>query len=178
MKFAEISKSDLYSGMILVCRNGEKRRLINGELYGLTCVSKISAMGIYKEDLTNKMNSDFDIVKVYMPLADTYKFEVPGDEQLNCECKYELIWERVEKVEEEKYDSILTDEEREYLAAVIKPVRDRVMYIELAPGAFEYVHIDICLNNDDSILLFDVSHEKMFRNMRVFGRYTLEELKL
>lgn len=186
MKFDEFSKSDLISGMVLVYRNGELRRLIGKDIYSATCVTKHSMLSWFNEDLTHKANNEYDIVKIYMPDNNTSKIDYIENEDLNNLFKYELVWERVE---EEKVDEtvekecgpILTDEEREYLAAVIEPVRDRVEYIELIKsysnlGAY-YITIYLVMPKD-SFALFDVRQSSMYKNMEIDKQYTLEELNL
>ena len=180
MKFDEFSKSDLSSGMVLVYRNGELRRLIGIDIYSVTCVTKHSTLSWFNEDLTHKANNEYDIVKVYMPGNNTSKIDYIENEDLDNIFKYELIWERSEP--------ILTDEEREYLAAVIKPFRDRVMYIKFLSDGWDisgYIEIYFASNisiadniEEDFIVLERVNHNTCYKNMEANRAYTLGELNL
>ena len=71
---------------------------------------------------------------------------------------------------------ILTEEEKAYLSAVIKPFRDKVQYIAKYSYASEWITIKII---DDSKLTFP-SFEKgaMYKGMEEAKEYTLKELGL
>ena len=70
---------------------------------------------------------------------------------------------------------ILTDKEKEYLSAVIKPFRDRVSSIS-KDGPLEY--ITISLDGDDFAILPNFEEGTMYKGMTLDEKYTLEELEL
>lgn len=80
---------------------------------------------------------------------------------------------------EEEYDpKILTDEEKAYLSAVIKPFREKVEYVYkicLEIGKREYLEISL-KNGVISFPCFE--NGTMYRGMEERREYTLEELGL
>lgn len=80
---------------------------------------------------------------------------------------------------EEEYDpKILTDKEKAYLSAVIKPFRDRVKYIVKYIYSTENEFLTICLKNDKDIMLPNFIRRTMYKGMKTDKEYTLEELGL
>ena len=78
--------------------------------------------------------------------------------------------------------SILTEKEKEYLSAVIKPFKDRVSYItkmqgmkynEQLPVEFIVIYID-----DEKIILPSYEVGKMYKGMKLMEKYTVENLGL
>lgn len=75
----------------------------------------------------------------------------------------------------------LTDEEREYLSAVIKPFRDKVNFIKkrsfmsLTNGVKEYIDIDL-KRDDIDLPLYEEG--KYYQGLKLEREYTLEELGL
>ena len=84
----------------------------------------------------------------------------------------------------EHIEPILDDAEREYLSAVIKPFRNRVQYIAKAFADDEGVYRNNCyifihFNDGSDDMDFPVLHEsKMYKGMKRYKAYTLEELGL
>lgn len=81
---------------------------------------------------------------------------------------------------EEEYDpKILTEKEKAYLSAVIKPFRKKVKYIKKInhsdSNGKQYLHIEI---PDDCCMLPLFEKGTMYKGMEVNKRYTLEELGL
>ena len=75
--------------------------------------------------------------------------------------------------------AILTDKEKEYLSAVIKPFRDRVRIIY----KFHYTYsssenIVISIKDDNNIFLPGFETGTMYKGMELEKAYTLEELGL
>ena len=71
---------------------------------------------------------------------------------------------------------ILTEKEREYLAAVIKPFREEFMYlVKSQKGEYEYLVIHL---KCDFISLPDFKIGSMYKGLEVNKRYTLKELGL
>lgn len=78
-------------------------------------------------------------------------------------------------LEEEYVPNILTEKEKAYLSAVIKPFREMVEYIEKRTyTGKEYIAIVI---KEDLNVSFPV-FEKMYKGMELNKEYTLEELGL
>lgn len=83
----------------------------------------------------------------------------------------------------EHKEPILDDEEREYLAAVIRPFRDRVEFISKVVMDYQggYTDCYICIRFTDSSndMSFPVFCETdMYKGMKLYEKYTLEELGL
>ena len=74
--------------------------------------------------------------------------------------------------------TILTDKEKAYLSAVIKPFREKVEYIkkcfDLGSKAYIYIHVKKC----GSMIFPTFRKETMYKGMEVSKKYTLEELGL
>lgn len=86
---------------------------------------------------------------------------------------------------EEVEESILTDEEKEYLSTVIKPFRKLILTICKYNDNYnedkEYEYISITYNelNENHWLLFPYFKSgTMYKNMKLGKRYTLKELGL
>ena len=77
----------------------------------------------------------------------------------------------------DKVEEILDDKEKEYLASVIKPFRDKITYIAKAPCNVEseFIRIDL---GDDSCILPCFKKNTMYKNMEANKGYTLKELEL
>ena len=86
---------------------------------------------------------------------------------------------------EHEEESILSNAEKKYLSAVIKPFRDQVRSITKNPkmnGKGEYIVIDIGfqLENRHKFFMFfpDFKSNTMYKGMELGKEYTLEELGL
>nr|DAU33165.1 MAG TPA: hypothetical protein [Caudoviricetes sp.] len=81
-------------------------------------------------------------------------------------------------LEEEYKPNILEEKEKEYLAAVIKPFREKVKYIQkcfdLGNEAYIYIYVKKC----GSMIFPTFRRETMYKGMEVNKRYTLEDLGL
>lgn len=74
---------------------------------------------------------------------------------------------------------ILDKEEKEYLSAVIRPFKERIMYIALNEGINrDNVYVYIELNDSESIDLPYFKKGTMYKDMKVNKEYTLKELGL
>ena len=78
--------------------------------------------------------------------------------------------------------SILTEKEKEYLSAVIKPFKDRVSYItkmqgmkynEQLPVEFIVIYVD-----DEKIILPSYGKGVLYKDMKLMEKYTVEDLGL
>lgn len=81
-------------------------------------------------------------------------------------------------LEQEYKPPILDDVEKAYLSAVIKPFRDRVKYITkyIYPAKEEYLLI--VMYNCERMSFPTFKKETMYKGMKVYEEYTLEELGL
>ena len=81
-------------------------------------------------------------------------------------------------LEEEYKPNILEEKEKEYLAAVIKPFREKVKYIQkcfdLGNEAYIYIYVKKC----GSMIFPTFRRGTMYKGMKVNKRYTLEDLGL
>lgn len=93
-----------------------------------------------------------------------------------CDAMREMIgW-----LEEEYVPEILTEKEKAYLSAVIKPFRKDVECIEKVEsyyGENEFIHITM-KKDDDYCELPDFENGTMYKGMEANKTYTLEELGL
>lgn len=83
-------------------------------------------------------------------------------------------------LEEEYVPDILTDKEKDYLSALIKPFRNEVECIEKVEsyyGENEFIHITM-KKDDDYCELPDFENGTMYKGMEANKKYTLEELGL
>lgn len=72
---------------------------------------------------------------------------------------------------------ILDDAEKEYLSAVIKPFRNKIVSISKEKCCNEGYFINVELEND--VLIFpDFKNETMYEGMELEKQYTLKELGL
>lgn len=81
-------------------------------------------------------------------------------------------------LEEEYVPDILTDKEKAYLSAVIKPFRDRVEYIEKRCFVSGTEYILISLQNNKTLSFPTFKTGTMYKGMKSRKKYTLEELGL
>lgn len=77
---------------------------------------------------------------------------------LNSECK----------------EQILDKVERKYLSSVIEPFRDKVLYIQKASIGTDNIRIGI--KNDNPINLPCFQKDTMYKGMKAWEKYTLEDL--
>lgn len=95
--------------------------------------------------------------------------------------KKELLkeFEEVDKYFEEKEKKpILTDVEREYLRAVIKPFRKKIENIEKLSDLLSAQYIKINLKGNDTMNFPDFPSGTKYKGMKTGKQYTLEELGL
>lgn len=114
-------------------------------------------------------NGGYDFV-VYYTSKEIYREFFGGDISI---CSAFTKW-----LEEEYVPNILTDKEKAYLSAVIKPFRDRVKYITkyIYPAKEEYLLI--VMHNGERMSFPTFKKETMYKGMKVYKEYTLEELGL
>lgn len=84
-------------------------------------------------------------------------------------------------LEEEYVPDILTDKEKAYLSAVIKPFRKRIEYIKKMNSTYANGCQFLCITPADDLFCFCLPvFEKgtMYKGMEAHKKYTLEELGL
>ena len=74
-------------------------------------------------------------------------------------------------------EPILTEKEKEYLSAVIKPFRNKIKYISKEEGIYNTEYL-ACGLDCDYCSLPNFERNKFYRNMELGKRYTIEELDL
>ena len=112
----------------------------------------------------------------------------------DCKCSKE-DWEKYKKEQFEEIEEVdkyfeelekkeqkpkLTDKEREYLSAVIKPFRDKINFIKkrklrLSPGFKEHIVINL---KTEIVFLPFFEKGKYYQGLEEERKYTLEELGL
>lgn len=81
-------------------------------------------------------------------------------------------------LEEEYVPNILTEKEKAYLSAVIKPFRDRVKYITKYIYSAKEEYLLIVMYNGERMSFPTFKKETMYKGMKVYEEYTLEDLGL
>lgn len=110
-----------------------------------------SSLSNFNSNLTNDIDK-YSIIKVYKDYT-----------------LLKVLWERKE---------LLTDEERDWLAAVIKPFRDKVAYIA-KQGCLDDYMLTIRINNDDRLASPQIENMLLkFKGLKLDIVYSLDELGL
>lgn len=146
------TKSDLKDGDVVTQRDGRQKVVCKekAELRGI-CERAGLPTDNYTKDLIDKDgDTQFDIIKVERP-------------------KYETVFERKEE--------ILDEAEKRYLRDVIRPFRNKVKKIE-KHQAYSGEYISIALKNNEVIAFPYFKINTMYKNMKLFRKYTLSELGL
>lgn len=117
----------------------------------------------------NAGNGGYDFV-IYCNLAEIYRENFYG---INSVGGAFTKW-----LEEEYIPNILTDKEKAYLSAVIKPFRNEVECIAKYMFSEEKEFLAICLHNGEEITLPIFIRRTMYKGMKSCKEYTLEELGL
>ena len=125
----------------------------------------------YKDDILNSKQADIHC-SVHNILLQLSHIPCTG----NCrECKKNVM----EWLLSEYKEPVLDDVEKEYLSAVIKPFRKKVVYIRKNKSlinGMQYLIIGIC---DDDYMHFPyLDDDAMYKGMEVNKKYSLEELGL
>ena len=112
-------------------------------------------------------------------LGDGYKYQIVNPSSFNSVLNGKII-----KIEEPIYqtvyeckEEILDEAEKRYLRGVIRPFRDKVIYICKTDNSNgkEYINVDL---DHDALLLPDFKSNTMYKGMKLEKKYTLEELGL
>ena len=104
----------------------------------------------------------------------------------DCTCDYVPIFQSIRFDDKEPtslesivHPQILDDAEREYLSAVIRPFRDKVLYIiKMGTRGSSKEYISISFATFDETYLPCFKKGTMYKGMEPNRRYTLEELGL
>ena len=107
---AGFTKADLKDGMVVEAKDGRRRLVIGKKFMGQSTWTEFNN---YTDDLKNRINSDFDIEKVYKSSGN--KFDTVFKDHFLT-----LIWER-----EEAYKEMTVAEIEEKLGYKIKVVADK-----------------------------------------------------
>lgn len=149
------TKADLKDGDIVTYRNGF-RRLVNATNAKIVYIYNSNILSFnfcdFRGNLTNREGKEYDIVKVERAT------------------KYEMVFERKEE--------ILDEVEKKYLADVIRPFRQHIMFISKTGfDGEEFLKIDFKRPVNSFSLPF-FKKNSMYKGMKVDQKYTLEELGL
>lgn len=141
-------------------KNKEKYDLSKLILEDETSGGKIVYMAVYEKDTSDRKKL-FEKKYITQPI---YPFH--------------LLVDFANWLEEEYVPNILDEKEKEYLAAVIKPFREDVRYIEKRCFVLESEYISIGFQSNETLTfpLFKIG--KMYKGMKPYKEYTLEELGL
>lgn len=147
-------KSELKNGAVVELRNGIVGKLRDDVLYGN--MGTFIHLNCFDDDLKcingfGVDNKKYDIVKIY----------------------YNPTWERPQE--------ILTEKEKAYLSAVIKPFRDEIEYIKKCVVATQvkYEYLLIKVTDDSSAIIFPKFEQgTMYKGMKPRKEYRPEELGL
>lgn len=156
-----MEQKDLKNLMIVELRNGNKYVVVEDLLLSHEGMMRINQ---YNQDLKIKnWNYEWDIIKVY----DVIKAWGMGVEwNLTTNKDLKLIWERPKE--------LLTKEEKEWLQAVIKPFKDKILVITYTSDGIE---IEL---EDGDICILPQYHNLPFKISRLERdtEYTLKKLGL
>lgn len=150
-----MKKEELKEGMIIETRYGGRfLKSDDGKYYALNGRGNFD-LNNSTETLESLMTKNNDIMKVY--------------EDYTCS---KLLWERPE--------DLLTQEEKEYLKAVIKPFEDKVKsimrYVNFSRN--EYIEITFKDDSDGLLLPYIKNMTLKFKGLEARKEYTLKELGL
>ena len=141
-------------------KNKEKYDLSKLILEDETSGGKIVYMAVYEKDTSDRKKL-FEKKYITQPI---YPFH--------------LLVDFANWLEEEYVPDILTDKEKAYLSAVIKPFREKVEYVYkicLEIGKREYLEISL----ENGVISFPYFEKgTMYKGMEVDKAYTVEELGL
>ena len=99
---------------------------------------------------------------------------VSGSDEFCKKC----LGESLEWLNQEYKEPILDDAERKYLAAVIKPFREKIKYIRKNKSAYKDKQFISIGFYDDDYMYFPYLDDAMYKGMKVGKHYTLQELGL
>ena len=125
----------------------------------------------------HKGRTRLDLFTTYVEIK--YFGTIIGEYQYIDEEGVKKFFEWLEKDDgKECKPTILTDKEKAYLSAVIKPFRKDVVYIEKCIFSTGAEYIRICMTEDETVNFPNFKKGTMYKGMGANKRYTLEELGL
>lgn len=138
----------------------------------MTIVEAVKALAEGKKIRRNDWEQDY-----YITLIDNKVVSQNGWSSGLCIEDFSADWW------EEYKEPVLNEKEKEYLSAVIKPFRDRVVYIlKVEAGECNWlISIKMKRYDEDSNEYIDLPYFRkntMYKNMLINREYTLEELGL
>ena len=128
----------------------------------------------YYEEIKQKYQTS----NVLNPSCSVFEIRTGIDDCSGCHCK-ECSIKSFEWLNQEYKDPILDDVEREYLSAVIKPFRKKILCIRKSKDPRKgknYIKIEFC--DGDRMFFPNLSNDEMYKGMELDRNYTLEELGL
>lgn len=170
---------------IVKLRNGKYHVLDDGFIY-MGKEGVIPVEREYNDDLTNKNNTQLDIVKhsglqkksgnFIEELAWTAALMKTIDSNPIKDSDIRWVWER-----EKEQKDILDKVEKEYLSAVIKPFRNKIDYImkrRTLKCDKDYIAISFLNNGEELFTLPYFKQDTMYKGMKFGKQYTVDELGL
>lgn len=142
------------------------------------------------EDVARALGVELEEEFIVKDYDNTYKLTEDGlvywsdDYQVWIEsCILEDLLTGDVKITKLSSESILTEKEKEYLSAVIKPFRDRITHIfKFELSGYEGIGIDLKFpkveKDEDAMTLPSFEIGTMYKGMELYKDYTLEELDL
>lgn len=177
-----MKKSDLKNGCVVELRNGDKGIKIDNILLIVRENSKDIFSWLKLNDYNNNLTfpfkdlGEYDIVKVDNDVTFNYfntEYCAKAIGYYSCR-----VSTKTDKWTWERKENILTDKEREYLKAVIEPIKDKINFIvKLEYIALQKQCIRIQLN-EGCMELYPFDTNTQFINMELNKEYTLKELGL
>ena len=129
----------------------------------------------YYDAIKHKLQTT-DVLNLYCTVNEIRTGCDDCPEGRNCR---ECCLKNLEWLNQEYKDPILDDVEREYLSAVIKPFRKKILCIRKSKDPRKgknYIKIEFC--DGDRMFFPNLSNDEMYKGMEPDRNYTLEELGL
>jgi len=157
-----MTKSDIRNGSIVEVRNGIRCIRIDNLFYTLNMSGDSINVDGWNDYLIFSGCHDLDIMKVNNNFTNTTPV-------IEITQKEKWTWVRKE--------DILDKEEHDYLEAVIKPFRDKVIWIK-KEQLFSIEYLTINFGSASPMFFPDFKTGTMYKGMEAEKEYTLEELGL
>lgn len=181
-----MKKSDLKNGCIVELRNGSKGIKIDNILL----IIRENSEDMFGWLKLNDYNNDLIFSTIALDKYDIVK--VDNDVTFNCsnidycakaiKTHLSLVSTKVNKWSWKRQENILTDKEREYLKAVIAPVKEYVVNITKCNPDYtnrsEYIRIELNNYIGNHMALDTFEYYAKFKGMELDKKYTLKELGL
>ena len=139
---------------------------LQGGVYTIEDIDYNQNICILLEDITS-----FGFKCDYLEKVDTFYKTLPND------YSGKLVIEKGQVIEKEEKKEILDEVEKEYLRAVIKPFREKIVSISTEGSCYHREYINIVLA-DENIPFPFFKDGTMYKGMKQGKRYNLQELGL